>query len=378
MQTIPTTDIRNILVLGSIGLGNLLLFSPALRVLRSTLRDARITLIVLGESFQALYEGEPDVDEVIVIRPGADRTPAAIWALIRRLRRTPWDLAITTFPANRLEYNLLPWIAGARYRIAHRYPTKNWRSCSFLQNVKIPVDPDLHDLEQNNALLQPLGCIVPPEQPLVLTIPDAAERDATRFLEDNTLQEKTLVAVHPGSSVERNMHFKRWPAENFAACCRLVAESIPATFLILGGGSESDIKQQIVDAAGGVAIRVDGLSLKATAALMRRCRCALTNDSGLMHIAAAVNLPVIALFGPSDPVRTRPWGEDHVVIRKNLDCSPCWGRHNLGVGRVDCIYDENRCMQQITVEEVAIALRARLMIAPDRPSIGNAPSGEST
>ena len=93
--------------------------------------------------------------------------------------------------------------------------------------------------------------------------------------------------------------------------------------------------------------------LMVCAALLRFCDIVVGNDSGLMHVAVAMGVKTFALFGPTDPGRTAPWGNRHQVIRRGLECSPCWSIRNLGVGMVKCIYNDNVCMQQIAAGDVA-------------------------
>ena len=121
---------------------------------------------------------------------------------------------------------------------------------------------------------------------------------------------------------------------------------------MFGGPEEHGLNQEIEQLMKHKPFIVEDLSLKAVAALIQQCGIFVTNDSGLMHVSVAVGTKTIALFGPTDPSRTAPYGADHIVIERNLKCSPCWGKHNLGIGIIPCIYDNNLCMQQITVQEV--------------------------
>ena len=116
----------------------------------------------------------------------------------------------------------------------------------------------------------------------------------------------------------------------------------------------------IAQLANGKPHRVHGLDLLSTAALVGRCALFITNDSGLMHVAVAMGVRTIAIFGPTDPGRTAPYGKDDVVIRTGIDCSPCWSIHNLGVGNVNCIHPENRCLTELPVEHVKKAVELQL------------------
>jgi len=352
---IKKAKINRIMILGSIGIGNLLLFMPVLKTLRKHFPKAHIAVIVLRKSFQYLYEGSNDVDAVIVLD---EKRSYTLWDKIKfilRLRRQRFDLAVTTFPANRAEYNLLPFLAGAQYRIAHKYDKKCLKSLSFLQNYRIPVDKSLHDLDQNRALLRPLGLEEQAERRISLLLSDSHLRATEQFLAEHSISgERTLVGIHAGSSMARQMNFKRWPAESFARLADRIMSNFSARVLLFGGPDEQGLNREIESlmVQKQKALIVENLSLMAAAALIRICRLFITNDSGLSHVSVAVGTQTITLFGPSDPGRTAPFGREHIVISKKLECSPCWGIHNLGVGIVPCIYNDNLCMKQITVDEV--------------------------
>jgi len=352
-KSIPKDSIRRILILGSIGIGNLLLFSPCLRVIRKSFPHAHITMIVLKKAFVDLYEGDPALNEIIVADYAIQNTWWKRIQLIMTLRKKKFDVCFTTFPSNRIEYNLLPFLIGVKYRIAHRYRTKYLRTCSFLQNVKVPVDVTLHDLEQNSNLLKPLGLESHVEKKITMYLSEENRSCAEQFLYKNTIPLKSLIiGIHAGSSIERDMHLKRWAAENFIQLCQKIIQKYQAFFLIFGGPEEREIKHSIAQSINDKSISVDGVSLKTTAALIERCHLFISNDSGLMHIAVGVGVPCAAIFGPTDPGRTSPYGSRNRIIRLGLPCSPCWSITNVGIGHITCIYPINRCLSELTVQHV--------------------------
>ena len=353
LKTIYKNSINRILILGSIGIGNLLMFSPCLRALRKAFPEAHIALIVLKKGFVELYNNEPNVDELIVADYSVQNTWGKRIRFMANLRKGNYDLCITTFPANRLEYNLLPYLAGIKYRIAHRYSTKYWRTCSFLQNYKIPVDIRFHDVEQNIALLQPLGIELDVDKKLYVTLSENNSSEAEQFLQDNHFGKNALcIGIHAGSSVERNMDLKRWDTEKFIALCKQIQSKYEVKFLVFGGPDENNIKHEVKKNLNDSCVSVENVSLITTAALIKRCHLVVTNDSGLMHVAVAMNVPCAAIFGPTDPGRTAPYGPEHKVIRLGLECSPCWSIRNVGVGRIKCIYSVNRCLKDLSVRHV--------------------------
>ena len=353
MKTVPHKNVKRIVILGAIGIGNLLLFSPCLRALRTAFPEAHIALIILKRGFRELFVDDPDIDEIIVVDYKVQNTVRKKIDLIRMLRKKRFDLCITTFPANRMEYNLLPFLAGVRHRVAHRYASGSLRKLSFLQNYRIPVDNSLHDLKQNSNLLIALGISGGVENRLSLRVSPEHTAEAEGFIKrcgfpDNAV----IIGIHAGSSTERDMHMKRWDTANFTVLCRRLKNEYNARFLIFGGPEEELVKREISDALGEAAFTVEGKPLLTTAALIGECGFFISNDSGLMHVAVAMETPVAALFGPTDPGRTAPYGPQHRVIRLGLECSPCWSIRNVGKGKIECIFQENRCLTELTVSDV--------------------------
>ncbi len=357
MKKINKKNIKNIMILGSIGIGNLLLFSPALKLIRREFPDAKLTLIILKKAFKYLYGNSEEIDEIMVVEEKKYPCLKDKIKLILELRRKKFNLSITTFPSNRFEYNLLPFLAGVKYRIANRYPLKYWRSLSFLQNLKVSVDMNIHDLEQNLNLLKPLNINSDIEKKIYLEISNKNSKKAAELLKNMEINEKNiLLGFHPGSSLERGMILKRWKDGKFAELGKKLIEKFEVKILIFGGKEEDKLKEDIKKLIGKGSYTVSDISLLDTAALIEKCKIFVSNDSGLMHIAVAMNVKTVALFGPSDPQRTSPYGEKHIVIKKKLDCNPCWSIKNLGVGRIKCEYNYCKPMEQIEVEEVFDAI----------------------
>jgi len=352
LKTAPE-NIKSILIIGSIGIGNLLLFSGTLRRIRSHFSNARISIIVLKSGFRDIYENDPSVDEVIVLDINKIKTIKQKISFILSLRKNKYDMCITTFPANRIEYNILARISGARFRVTHGYELKSFKTLSFLQNIRIPVVKDLHDLEQNLNLLTAFG-ITPAEEDRTVSLPLAAENTeiAKRYLTDNDLSDKLLIGMHAGSSSERGMHLKRWQPEKFAELADWIDSEYNAEVILFGGPEELELREKIKEMAQTDLHIVSGVNLLTTAAMIAKCRLFITNDSGLMHVSVAVGVQTAAFFGPSDPGRTAPYGDNHRVIRLGMDCSPCWSIKNLGVGWVNCIHPENYCILNIETDAV--------------------------
>jgi lipopolysaccharide heptosyltransferase II len=157
----------------------------------------------------------------------------------------------------------------------------------------------------------------------------------------NLQQDSPVVSVHPGSTWET----KRWGPLYVAKLCDNLQKQYNCQILLLGGTEEQDYLSFIRNAMRGEAVNLSGkTTLKELACILYQSNLMITMDSGPMHIACAVNTPVVALFGPTAPWRTGPFGENKNVIRKDLPCSPCFKRK--------CPEGHHRCMQEISIEDV--------------------------
>jgi len=144
----------------------------------------------------------------------------------------------------------------------------------------------------------------------------------------------TLVAMNPSARWDT----KRWPSESFAAVGDRLQQDEATRVVLIGGRDERPVGKQVMRAMQTAPIDLMGqTTLKELIALLRRARLLVTNDSGPMHLAAAVGTPVIALFGPTDPARTGPYGAGHTVLRSAVPCSPCFSRRCTNAVELECL-----------------------------------------
>jgi ADP-heptose:LPS heptosyltransferase len=290
-----------ILVILASGIGNTILFGPTLKALREGMPDARIDVFAYKPSFAEPFRAGRLVDSVVPFE-GA--------GTLRRLRRERYDVSICAFPSNRWQFNVFAFLAGARKRITHSYRVGRMTTLGFLQNCRIPADENLHDVDQNLALLSALG-IERPAKPLpFFSLSDESKRKAGEFLRENRLQDRRLVGVHAGGGP---IEWKRVPIDRFIEQInsRIADDS---TVIVFGGPEEGELKQEIKRALSCPCVIFDG-PLAETAALIHACAVFITNDSGLMHIAAvSPDVQIIALFNGTNPGRTRPCSDNSEVV----------------------------------------------------------------
>lgn len=307
-----------ILVILASGIGNSILFGPALRDIRKHLPDSRIDVFAYRQAFGEPFRESDFVDSTI-----AFVGLSTIW----RLRRARYDISITAFPSNRWQFNVLAFLVGARKRITHSYKVGRLRTVSFLQNVRIPVDETIHDVDQNLNLLQGMGITPSGDKSVLFHVSEEHEKYSEEFLQKNGLIGRHLIGVHPGAGP---LAYKKAPLEKFL---EMIAVNVTdnSSVLIFGGPEEQEIKENLKCLLDRPSCLVEA-NLKNTAALIRRCDLFISNDTGLMHIATTSRKTrVIALFKKTNPTRTRPYTENAevVVLEENEMKYPFWSTRTL-------------------------------------------------
>lgn len=353
---------ERVLVRGVNWLGDAVLSLPAVEALRRLWPQASIA-VVAPRGLAPLWGMQASVDKVFSFGGGPrDGRAQGDLRLALSLRRQRWDVAVVL--PNSFRSALLAALAGASVRVG--FSTDGRR---LLLTHPVPKGDTLragHQVEHYMALARALG-YEGAAPPAGLEVPAELIRWADGALEGHLPagRGRPVVAIHPGAAYGPA---KRWFPERFAALARAAAGELDALVLVLGGPGEAPWAAEAASALPGRVVDFTGRTdVAELAALLGRCDLAVCNDSGPMHLAAAVGTPVVALFGSSEPAQTGPLGEGHRVLREPVACSPCFAR--------TCPEktDLYRCFELIGVErvleEVAEGLSARLA-EPSRPLRG--------
>lgn len=329
--------IRKILIRAPNWVGDNIFTFPAVRLLRRHFPEAQLTILVRG-TLESLWEIIPEIDEVITFNlKGGGRDLKGKQNLITMLRRRRFDLAVI-FPRS-FESALWMWLAGIPERWGY---AEEKRSCLLTRAVRSPrkyrITPRMdyyYRLVSNagDSEFAPAACLeLDPE--LVSSAGDFLRSLVGEYPEDR------LIGFHPGSSYGPA---KCWPARNYGKLAGILQKKMGFVILLFGSEKERDMLEEIAAAGTGI-INLGGMTdLKRAAALMSLCRVFVANDSGLLHLAAALGVPVVGLYGSTDPEATGPRGKKVKIIYKNIECSPCLMR--------ECPSDFI-CMESITPEEV--------------------------
>jgi heptosyltransferase-2 len=297
-----------------------------------------------------LYARERSINQII---PYPAKTFAEKREFARRLRSGRYDAAILL--PNSFDSALIMWMAGIPERIGYK---RDARGMLLTRAIPIPEPGDIprHERFYYLELLRRAGLLekFPNTEPIELDgLPTAREAGAAKLTEIGIA--RPVVGLSPGAAYG---NAKRWLPERFAEAAARVASERGATVLVFGSAAERALCQQVAEAipaALGTRNLAGETTLREFIDLAAACSLFLTNDSGAMHIASALGVPVAAVFGATDDTTTGPSGRHWRIIREHAECSPCLLR--------DCPID-HRCMTRVTIEKVAAAA---LELWPSRP-----------
>lgn len=334
------------------GMGNAIMFTPTLENIYTEYPNSEITLITRWPATKQLFEKDPRINKILLLNNNLLKGIFNNIKVLFNIYKEKYDLAITTFPSNRAEYNIISFLSGAKKRVTHSYNVGKIRSLSFLQNYKIKIDESKHDVEQNFSLLRLLD-IKPKKTKLKIYLTEEDKEFADNFLKHNKIKNiNLLIGIHPSFNPEEK--YKQDTKSREELFINLIKElnKFPKTKIILfGGPKEKEKINQMAELINPNPILATDNTLRQSAALISKCNLLINIDSGLGHIAAALSTPTITIYGPALPTRTRPYHEKGRVITKNLECQPCYSYPFRSCKqKVAC--KELRCFEEITVDDI--------------------------
>jgi heptosyltransferase III len=342
-------------------LGDVLITTPSLTALKEAYPQAQITMIV-NQGTEDMVRDNPCLSEVIALEREPKKKP---WEelryqrqLIGPLRRKRFDLSMDFSGGDRGA--ILSWLSGAQERIGY-HPRKRkqwWWKKAFTRTVKTS-GADQHVVDHHLEALRLLG-INPPKLPLSFYWKPEDEDSLDQILLQKGFNKRSsYVVVHPTS----RWMFKTWRLEGYAQVIDHIQQNLGLTVLVTSGPEtkELDAVREINRQCQTKPVDLSGrLNLKQLGCLIAGGKFFFGVDSAPMHMAAAVGTPVIALFGPSGDHMWGPWGEGHLVIKKDWACRPC-GQDGCEGSKV------SKCLVEITTQEVISGIETLLTSSPLTP-----------
>lgn len=318
-------------------IGDAVLSTPALTLLRKIYPDSHIAVLT-KEWAGDVFKNNPSIDEIIILDKGLLQSAGEI-------RKKQFNSGVL-FPDS-FSSALLFFIAGIPERIGY---STDGRYLLLTRRVRRYRDfKKEHQVFYFLRLVQSFKHLQPDIEyfrniNLVWRISDEERKKADLFLKKMGLsfEKDILVGINPGAAFGPA---KRWFPERYANLADELVKRYNAKILIFGGVQDFEIVREISSMMESPSINLAGkTNLRELAAIIGRCRIFITNDTGPMHIASAVGTKVVAIFGSTDPVRTSPWGKGHIIVKKEIECSPCLKPY--------CLRKDYKCFDMITVEDV--------------------------
>ena len=316
-----------ILIRSSNWLGDAVMSVPAVRAIKGGRPDVHVT-IAAPDKIAAMWKLIPEVDAIIPLPEGS------LLPVVRLLKQQmSFDVAIL-FP-NSLRVAFESWLSGIPRSVGYRGHWRSWLVNQIVRKPRKPRPPEHHSL-RFFRIARECGA-------------ETSNIEFPKLDQTSNIEHQTLIGLCPGAEYGPA---KRWLPERFAEAATKISTQSSAQWILLGTKNDATIGEQIAAAIGDHCVnRIGQTTLDQLIDELRRCSLLLTNDTGTMHLAALLGVPVVAVFGSTEPRLTGPLGNGHIILRHHVECSPCFLR--------ECPIDF-RCMKAISADEVADAVLSML------------------
>jgi len=340
-----------IVVRGTNWVGDAVMTIPALRELRRIFPDSEITLHTRDWA-RGIFENADFLDKILTFETDESRIKT-VFAQSKIYRERNFDLAVLL--PNSFESALVAKLGNIKKRFGY---AKDGRSFLLTDAAEIPVwKNQKHEVFYYLNLIAEIEnnffgtkAVLENEPRFDLTVSEERRMQARRILQENGVDlSRRIVALCPGST---NSRAKRWQAESYTALNDKIQLESGANVILIGAQNELDVSYEVAQKSKHKPFILTGKTdLAEATAVLSVCDLLVSNDTGPAHISAALGVKTFVLFGPTNPLTTKPWNSE--IIRNNVECSPCMLR--------DCPID-HRCMAWITAEEVYQIIKMKLIV----------------
>jgi heptosyltransferase-1 len=329
MPKLPSR-IESILVVKPSSLGDVVHSLPFLNAIKARFPAASIHWVI-AKGLEGIFEGHPMINKLWVINKDDWKkmgnlkvTVKELRELFKNLKKEKYDIVFDL--QGLLRSGIITSASDAPVRIGFKEAREGSR---FFYTHKVESGKNIHAVDRYLKMAQFVGCDI---SDIVFRLPSGIR---TSSLISASCSPRKYSVIVPGARWKT----KRWPAEKFGK----LSSRLPLKTVVVGGRNDKDIADEIVSLSNGRATSLAGKTdLIELIQVMKHASFVVSNDSGPMHIAAALGVPVFAVFGPTDPGKTGPYGKGHTVIRENVPCAPCFRR--------TC--EDLKCMNSLSAERV--------------------------
>jgi lipopolysaccharide heptosyltransferase II len=331
---------KSALLISVQGIGNTVLMTPVIKALTDS--GYEVDAVVSDNGSHEVLKLLKEVRKGYLWKEG-DGSVNNLLRLRAELRRTKYAVAYALYPNGKRE-NALLYMARANKKTRYTDLRNYYSLLEFLPAThKVPLKK-AHDVNNNLQLIQTIESAAETSLP-ELSLADDSQAFADELFSANKLAGRFVVAVHPGGSASA----KRWSEEKYRDLCTRLSEDESIRFLVLGSASEEPQILSVARELGKRAVPVCDLSIDRVAALIAKSQLLIANDSALAHLASALSVPVVVIWGYTDFRRAAPFNTRGLLIRISYPCNPCY---DFATGYIsDCQY-HLKCIKDIRVEQV--------------------------
>jgi heptosyltransferase-2 len=324
-----------VLILCLPGIGDALMATPMIKLLKRKNPDAQIDVACMFGAVEYVFKNNSNVNDIYQLSLYKENKLKGLKQVLN-LRKNKYDISILAFPAFRREYHLVHWLIGAKKRIAHRFQKGFLSELHFLNTDLVRVDENEHNVINNLNLLKTLGIDWQKEinkenikYDLILDEEDAAF--GANYIKTLGWEKENIVGIHPGSINSRAGIYKRWPVERFIHLSKELIKK-NKKIIVFCGPEELETGKKIFGDIGylGSCILISDFNFKQSLGILNSVSLLIANDNGFAHIANALDIPTIVLFGPTNPLWCAPYDKKIVKIIRKTNAIP-WFRPDMKV-----------------------------------------------
>lgn len=333
-------EVKKILIIKFGGVGDVLLSTAIIKNLKDYFTNPKIYFLT-SPSTSDVVDGNPNLERVLTFDLKNDKS----YCLIKTIRKQKYDLIIDLCTNPRT--NLVNFFSGAKYRMGFDFPFRN-----FGYNIKIPARDkggEYHNLDFNLLALDYIGIpITSREQNIYL---EKIHTDyADKFIKENNIDNKKIIGI----PISGGWETKKYKVNDYISLLEMINKEYDINFLLMWGTQSEKAECEKINSKIKNSFIIPPSGLKYLAAFLKRCDIVISNDSGPMHIASAVKVPVLGIFGPTDPKIQGPYGENNLTITNDtLECLRCQ--------LLECKIG-NICMTELSKEKIILKMKELIKI----------------
>jgi len=341
------SSIRNILVIRLDRIGDMVITTPIFRALKEKWPDVQVTVLTNPVN-KNIVINNPFIDCILVYdRENKHKSMSNRLIFFRGIRKKEFDLVIDPYLDYELKTSLITRFVGKRLRFGFEFAGREiCYNIRYNPNAFPASTEKRHMIDYDLDLLTYIGIETEKRQPEIFLSADDKKNSYKLLEEAGVSPESKIIGMHPGG----NYQSQRWPIKRFAAISDHLVTNYDVKVILFAGQDEKHLVSEFRSHAVKTPILLCDLSLREFMSILSHCRLLLCNNSGPLHIATALNIPTVSTMGPTIPYHWWPRGDNHIVLREDVDCSPC----KKGICKT------HECMELITTNDFIEAVERQI------------------